>query len=63
MIQSLAIFLIIIGMIFTGIGGFMDMTGRDKVNILSLKISKQHLFSDGTYVTVLAIALLVLSKC
>lgn len=41
----------------------MDITGRDQVDILSLKVSKQHFFSDGTYVTVLAIALLVLSKC
>ena len=62
MIQSLAIFLIILGMIFTGIGGFMDITGKDQVEIFSLKISKQHLFSDGTYVTVLAISLLILSK-
>ena len=62
MIKTLAIFLIILGIIFTGIGGFMDITGRDQVEIFSLKVSKQHFFSDGTYVTVLAIALIILSK-
>lgn len=57
MIRELAIFLIILGVIFTGMGGVMDMTGKDE-----LKISKKHFWNDGTYVTILAVALLLLNK-
>lgn len=57
MLREFAIFLIVLGLIFTGIGGILDMTGKD-----DLKISKKHFWNDGTYVTVLAVALLLLDK-
>ncbi len=57
MLREFAIFLIVLGLIFTGIGGILDMTKKD-----DLKISKQHFWNDGTYVTVLAVALLLLDK-
>ena len=60
--KALAILLILIGMIFTGVGGYMDITGKDEINIKSLKITKKHLLNDGIYVTILAIALLVFSQ-
>jgi hypothetical protein len=55
MLREFAIFLIILGMIFTAIGGILDMTKQD-----DLKISKRHFWNDGTYITVLAVALLLL---
>lgn len=57
MIRELAIFLIALGIIFTSIGGVMDMTGKE-----NMVISKKHFWNDGTYVTVLAVALLLLNK-
>ena len=58
MIREFAIFLIILGVIFTSIGGVMDMLDKDRIN----NISKRHFWNDGTYITVLAIALLLLQK-
>ncbi len=63
MLKELSIFLIIFGIIFTSIGGFIDMSGKNEVRIGSIHISKGHVWSDGTYVTLLAIALLLLNKC
>jgi Na+/H+ antiporter NhaB len=57
MMREFAIFLIILGIIFTSIGGIMDMIGKD-----NMVISKKHFWNDGTYVTVLAVALLLLQK-
>jgi hypothetical protein len=57
MMREFAIFLIILGIIFTSIGGIMDMLGKD-----NMVISKKHFWNDGTYVTVLAVALLLLQK-
>lgn len=61
-IKVLSILLILLGLVLTSIAGYIDVTGKDEINIFSLKISKEHLFSDGTYVTVLAIAIIVLSS-
>lgn len=57
MLREIAIFLIILGMIFTAIGGILDMTKKD-----NLVISKKHFWNDGTYVTILAVALLLIDK-
>ena len=65
MIRALSIFLIILGAVLTGTAGYMDIKSKDEIhisNMPNIKISKKHLFSDGTYVTVLAVALLLLSK-
>ena len=56
-----SILLILIGLVLTSVAGYMDITGKDEINVFNKKISKHHLFSDGIYVTVLAIAILVLS--
>lgn len=61
-IKVLSILLILLGFVLTSVAGYMDVTGKDEINLLSLKISKNHLFNDGTYVTVLAIAILLLSS-
>lgn len=39
------------------------MSGKNEVRIGSIHISKGHVWSDGTYVTLLAISLLLLNKC
>jgi hypothetical protein len=57
MLKEIAIFLIFLGMIFTAIGGILDMTNKD-----NLLISKKHFWNDGTYLTILAVALLLLDK-
>ena len=57
MIREFAIFLVILGVIFTMIGGIIDMSGKKDITI-----SKNHLWNDGTYVTLLAIAILLLNK-
>ena len=57
MLKQIAIFLIILGVIFTAIGGIMDMTGKSNIS----NISKSHFWHDGTYVTELAIALLLIN--
>lgn len=63
MLKEISIFLIIVGVIFTGIGGMLDMTGKDELKIGRLRISKKHFWSDGEYLTLLAIALLSLHHC
>lgn len=57
MLREIAIFLIILGMIFTATGGILDIMNKDH-----LPISKEHLWNDGTYLTVFAIALLLIDK-
>jgi hypothetical protein len=55
MLREFSILLIVLGILFTSIGGILDMLGKEDV-----KISKRHFWNDGTYVTVLAVALLLL---
>lgn len=57
MLREFSIFLIVIGIIFTLIGGILDLSGKD-----DLKITKNHFWNDGTYVTILAVALLLLEN-
>lgn len=57
MLNQFAIFLIILGIILTSIGGILDITNKN-----TIKISKNHFWNDGIYVTLLAIALLLISK-
>lgn len=61
MIRELSIFLIILGIILTSIGGVLDITQKEDINIGNIHISKKHFWTDGTYLTVLAIALLLLN--
>ena len=63
MLKEIAVFLIILGVIFTATGGILDVTGKDEVKIGSLTISKKHFWNDGEYLTLLAIALLSLHHC
>jgi hypothetical protein len=60
--RSISIFLIIVGIIFTSIGGILDITKTEEITLGNIHISKKHFWTDGTYVTVLAIALLLLNK-
>ena len=63
MLKEIAIFLIILGIVFATIGGILDITGKDEFKIKSLTITKKHFWSDGEYLTLLAIALLSLHHC
>ena len=54
-----------IGIVLTFIGGILDI--KEDVNVGSLRITRRnfvqkHLWSDGTYVTLLAIASLLLKS-
>ncbi len=57
MIREIAIFLITLSIIFTSLGGYTDMTGKDKL----FGISKYHFWNDGLYLAELSIALILIS--
>jgi surface polysaccharide O-acyltransferase-like enzyme len=50
--RIIALILVLLGMVFTSMGGWKDMT-------LNKQITKQHYWNDGTYLTVLAIFILL----
>lgn len=62
MLREIAIFLIILGMLFTGIGGMLDITKKEELTIGNMSITKVHFWNDGFYLTLLAISLLLLSQ-
>lgn len=55
-IKQAALILLIIALILTGIGGWMDMSYNQ------WQITKQHLWNDGLFLGIVAVALLVWTK-
>lgn len=51
--KQVALFLVIIGVVLTAIGGWLDFKNFD------FKISQRHFWNDGTYITILAIFILL----
>lgn len=49
---KLSAVLLVMSLLLTGLGGWMDMIGEDRV----LGISRRHAWTDGTYLAILAIA-------
>ena len=55
-VKQAALVLLVIALILTGIGGWMDMSYS------KWQLTRQHLWNDGLFLALLAIALLVWSK-
>lgn len=62
--RFLSLALAVLGMFFTAIGGFLDMSDRDddKNDKNRLCISKQHFWNDGLFLILLAIFILLYNK-
>lgn len=56
--------LVVVALILTGLGGYLDMSGRQKIQIpgTSYFISRDHLWNDGSFILFLAVALNILLK-
>lgn len=50
--MKLSVVLLLASLLLTGLGGWMDMMGVDRIG----PISRRHAWTDGTYVAILAIA-------
>ena len=50
--MKLSVLLLLASLVLTGLGGWMDMIGVDRIG----PISRRHVWTDGLYVAVLAIA-------
>lgn len=55
---KLSTLLLVVSLILVGAGGLLDMTRQDRI----LGITRQHLWNDGTYLAVLAIAVHLILK-
>lgn len=51
----ISVFLVFISLLSTGLGGWVDMTGRPFV------ISREHAWNDGVYAVLVAIFLVLLA--
>jgi hypothetical protein len=51
----IAVFLALMSLVATGLGGWIDMTNRPVI------ISREHAWNDGLYVILLAILLLMIA--
>jgi hypothetical protein len=58
-LQNFLIVVVILAILLTGLGGLMDMTGREKIGFLS----KQHAWNDGLFLLILAILLSITMAC
>lgn len=59
--------LVCLGILFTAIGGFLDMSRRNRYNRYNryddrLCISKQHFWNDGLFLVLLAIFIILYNK-
>ena len=50
--MKVSVLLLLASLLLTGLGGWMDMMGVDRIG----PISRRHAWTDGTYVAILAIA-------
>lgn len=55
---KLSTILLVISLVLVGAGGLLDMAGQDRI----LGVTRQHLWNDGTYLAVLAIAVHLILK-
>lgn len=51
--------LVVVAVIMTGMGGFLNMTSSEGVNV---RLTSQHSWNDGLFLMLLAILLAVLYK-
>ncbi len=56
--RTLPLLLLVVSVLLTTLGGWMDMTGRKKI----LGISKKHAWNDALFLVVLTIAILLYTK-
>ncbi len=54
-LKQVAILLLLIAAVLTGIGGWLDMYGGDAV----LHFTKQHAWNDGLFLAIVAVFLLL----
>ncbi len=52
-LQTIAVFVLVLAFIMTGLGGMLDMTCNN------YEITRQHLWNDGLFLGVIAIAVLL----
>lgn len=55
---KLSTLLLVVSLVLVSMGGLLDMTRQDRI----LGITRQHLWNDGTYLAVLAIAVHLILK-
>ena len=55
-LKQVAIVLLIIAAILTGIGGWLDLSGSES----TLHLTKQHAWNDGLFLAIVAVFLLLL---
>jgi hypothetical protein len=60
MIKSLIVFIVIFSLLLMSIGGLLDLKKIDRIELCFGSISKQHLWSDGIYLLLLAIIILLI---
>ncbi len=57
MIKGLIIFLVLFSLLLMSLGGFLDINNKNEIELCLGTITKQHLWSDGIYLLLLAIFL------
>lgn len=56
--RTLPLLLLVVSVLLTTLGGWMDMTGRKKI----FGISKKHAWNDALFLVVFTIAILLYTK-
>lgn len=57
-VRTLAVVVLILSVMMTGLGGLMDIADEKRIGYLS----KKHAWNDGLYLAVVAVALFMMSK-
>lgn len=58
MLRRLAMVCILLAILATGIGGLIDIQGKKRIG----PITKKHMWNDGQFLILLAVALLLLDR-
>ena len=61
MIKGIIIFLVIFSLLLMSLGGFLDINNKNEIELCFGTITKQHLWSDGIYILLLAILIRLFS--
>ncbi len=61
-IHTLVYVLIVFSILWCGIGGYLDVTEKDRVEVLGMKPTKFHFWYDAIFALILCIVLLLLRK-
>jgi hypothetical protein len=61
-IKNIIYLLILFSIIWCGIGGYMDVTDKERVELLGMKATKFHFWYDAMFALVLCIVILLLQK-